>query len=202
MKKYLIAIDLSSSCTGWAVFDIKKKELIEYGNIKNSLKGISTLGYPQGPLSRIKRMAEYVAEKVKQYQDDLQLIGIEEINMGTQRLGQKTLDGVHWFFLEYLGGLIQVVEYSDSDGIKGWRTHLGHVLSEEDKHHNKEARRFNKKVRKEDQVPLKTRKHVTARWANEKFGMSLDVDQISGDSDIADALGLGWSILEKFHKNQ
>lgn len=201
MKRFLIAIDLSSSCTGWAVFDIQKKELLEYGNVKLSLKGISTLAYPHAPLAKIKRMATDVVEIIKRYEADLQLIGVEEVNRGIARFSQKTLDGAHWFFLEYLGGLIDVVVYRDTDGKDGWRTQLGHRLSDEDKLHNKEARVYNKGRPKADQFPIYAAKHITERWVNKKFNLSLDIEKVAGDSDIADAIGLGWALVENCHKD-
>lgn len=196
-----MAIDLSSTCTGWALFDIEAKKLIDCGMIKPSHKGISTLEYPRAPLAKMKRMATEVAVLVKSHAKDLKRIGIEEVNLGKNRIGQKTLDACHFFFLEYLDSLIEIVEYRDSDGLTGWRTQLGHVLSEKDKVHNKSARAFNKKVAKGGELVIYTRKHVTQRWANEKFKKNLDIEKNSGDADIADALGLGWAILEKYGKH-
>jgi hypothetical protein len=202
MKKYLLALDLSTNSTGWALFNTESKVLVEFGVLKPSLKGISKLVYPKLQLMKIKAFSAEVADLVKRFKNDLQSIVVEEINMGRNRMGQKTLDAFHFFVMDALGGMIDLVVYRDSDGADGWRRQLGHLLTDADKEKNKQARLDNKKLRQKDQIVILTKKHVTARWVNKKFNKNFNIDENASDNDICDAIGLGWAGLEKLTANQ
>lgn len=195
MKNLLIAIDLSTASTGWALFNFETKELLDCGNITINHKGISTLVYPKGALERMKRMSRAVADHILKHKDSLKHIAVEEINPGKNRLGQKTLDGCHFFLMEYLGSLIDIVYYKDSNGADGWRKQLGHALSDQDKALNKQIREQNKGIPKKHQKRVYTVKDVTIRWVNTKFNKKFNLDKNPQDTDVADAIALGWAVI-------
>ena len=74
---------------------------------------------------------------------------IEEVNRGISRIGQKSLDALHFFVLFELRkcfpNLLDSLAYLDSNGTTGWRTVLKMKLSDADKKHNLQARKNNKK---------------------------------------------------------
>ena len=115
----VLSLDLSTSCTGFAFF--KDEKLTQHGHIKPKVKGISKLTYPEGALRKMHSLSEQVYEMVIQNKPDL--IVIEEINRGKNRLGQKVLDGLHFIILDALDelGYLPRTHYIDSDGLSGWR---------------------------------------------------------------------------------
>lgn len=193
MKK-LLAIDYSTQSTGYAVFDIETKKLLLHSVIKiGTAKVYNT--YPFGTLRKLEAMAEAVLAVVNNISPDL--IVIEEVNQGISRMGQKTLNGGHFILLKRLTHYDGKLFFKSSDGKDGWRKELNLVLSDSDKEYNKKVREVNKKVPKELRKDPLTKKHVTARWVNQAFQKSFDVDKVSSDSDQADAIGLGYAAVIK-----
>lgn len=194
----LLALDLSTACTGFAVFDLVSKKLGDCGYIKPNEKGISKLKYPRNALEKILRMIPDIMVLVSRYNPE-ELV-IEEVNRGISRIGQKSLDALHFFLLSALRearpDLLNTLTYIDSNGRKGWRTSLGMALSAEDKTHNAFARKHNKK-KGVDKLPIINWKHLAARFVNERYDLSLDVDKRVSDGDIADAICLGTVHLSK-----
>jgi hypothetical protein len=187
------------------VWDLDGKTLLEYGCIKPSFKtskkkGVTELIYPQLQALKLANFAEELVELISKYDfDTIQAIVIEEINGSKNRLGQKTLDGLHWLLLDRLPrSLLFKVKYCDSDGKTGWRSAQGLALqlSETDKAMNKDRKAFNKKLAKgQKKKPVITQKTLAARFVNSKFGLAFDVDARESDSDICDAIGLGYYII-------
>ena len=210
MRNKLLAIDLSSTCTGYSLWDIESKSLLEYGFLKPSfkvpkVKGIPTLSYPQLQASKLAHFAEELVREIMQ-DESITYVAIEEINGSKNRLGQKTLDGLHWLLLDRMPkNLFGKVRYFDSDGKTGWRSAQGLKLqlSEQDKMLNKDTKAFNKKIAKgTKKKPVITQKTLAARLVNKLFNLSLDVDVNESDADIADAIGLGYFVLTKVMTNQ
>ena len=115
----VLGLDLSTTSTGFALLDIDTKNLLKYGFILPKVKGISKLKYPRAAMARIIDLAEKISELVKQYNPD-QLI-IEEVNRGTNRISQKSLDALHFFVLHFIDEhsphLIDGLFYYDTDSI-------------------------------------------------------------------------------------
>lgn len=200
MTKTLLAIDLSTTCTGYAFFDVTPKEnpehvvsnLLSYGKIKGKSKGLSKDKYPKKPLMKMIHMGEEILQLINNLKPDH--IVFEEISGSTNRLSQKTLDGCHfvvaWIIEEYLDR----VSYQDVTGSDGWRSALlGLRLSDADKKNNKESNKLNKKLMKTQKLPIIGPKHLSCRFANWKFGTNFDVDNEPTDADAADAICLGYA---------
>lgn len=188
----LLSIDYSTSCTGYALFDCDKKQLIDKGFIKaKNFKDTSSI---RGTLRRLI----FMANEIKTLIDNLKpsRIVIEEIAGSASRLSQKVLDaghGVLWFVIvDYL----DLVDYYDVTGSDGWRTHLGLKLSDADKINNKEAKAYNKKkVRGTTDMPVVGPKHLACRHANYLYKLNLDCDENTSDGDVADAICMGHSYM-------
>ena len=192
----VLALDLSTTSTGYAVF--KGTKLVTHGLIKPKVKGISKMKYPQGVYNKIVNISQQVKDLVAEVEPDM--IVIEEINRGVNRISQKSLDALHFFVMDYVKmvdeDLFNKLTYIDSDGAKGWRNILGLKLSAEDKEDNKLAREHNK-INKMDQVPIITKKDLAQRFVNSKYKLDLDVQINKTDSDICDAIALGDAFINK-----
>lgn len=204
MKK-ILCLDLSTTSTGWALF---QNGILQDQNIikpKILFKGQSKLKYPANVYYRIKSISSQV--KVLYYKLQPDFIYIEEINRGINRIAQKSLDALHFLVLLEIAsslkdelGFFNKIKYIDSNGRDGWRTRLKMRLSQDDKKANKIARAFNKKnirkiktgkIKKKSIVDWKT---LSIQMANNIYGLELKQDR-SGDNDIADAICMGISQL-------
>jgi hypothetical protein len=208
MKK-LLTIDLSTTSTGWAVFDLEKRQLEDYGFIKPEKKGLSKLSYPEKQLKTMQSIGFKLMEVIYRVdgfaidgsQNLLKTILIEEVNRHKSRMTGKTLDGMHWVLMEMLAGdndlqYIKRVKYRDSDGPTGWRSRLNLRLGENDKKLNAERKKINKKkVKGTADLPIINKKHLAARYVNSQLGLSFDVDKNATDNDVVDAIGIGLSEL-------
>jgi Holliday junction resolvasome RuvABC endonuclease subunit len=195
----LLSLDMSTTCTGWSIFDIDSKSLLHYGTIKPSTKyqgrPISKLTYPLQQLCKMLDIADQIRHLISTHEPSE--IVIEEITGSKNRHGQKVLDGLHWIVLYHIQEDIPRVRYFDVSGSAGWRTVLGIKLSEQDKVHNKEAKKLNKIIgRGEKKIAILDAKDLACRYANSHFGTSLDVQERESDGDIADSVSMGSAFLE------
>lgn len=193
MDEILLAIDLSTTCTGYAVFNAQTHELLESGRIKGkTFKDTSKL---RATLKKMEHMAVEVMSIVENFMPTY--IVIEEIAGSSNRLGQKTLDMQHGILLQQLEPYLDIVSFYDVTGSAGWRTHLGLRLSDADKQHNKDAKRLNKNVLKGTPlIPIIGPKHLACQFANDKFGTTFDFDQNKTDADEADAVSMGYAFCK------
>jgi hypothetical protein len=188
--KVLLSLDMSTTCTGWSVFDIKTKKLLTYGILKPSSKGISSMEYPLQQLTKMIDLSIKMRSLIENYKPHH--IVIEEIAGSRQRLGQKVLDGLHWIMLHYNQEYIPIISYYDVTGPNGWRTDLGLKLTDSDKLANKEAKKINPKLgRGVTKMPTYGPKELAARHANRKFSLQLDTQANQYDADIADSVSMG-----------
>jgi len=193
----LLSLDLSTSSTGWAIFDIDTKLPTSYGTLKPQVKGHSKMKYPEAAYHRVTSIADQINTLVLTAKPDE--IIIEEVNRGINRITQKSLDALHFFVLDYLHFLnptwLTKVIWQDSNGRTGWRGKLGLKLSEEDKEHNKQARAFNnsKKRRKDKKpkMPIVDWKKLAERYVSKQYGLNFNVWMNPSDSDIVDAICVG-----------
>ena len=201
----VLSLDLSTTATGWATFEDKK--LLDYGVIKPKVPGLTKMTYPEGALRKCLSIAEQIHELWLQEKPNI--IIIEEINRGKNRLGQKTLDGLHFIVLDALDelGAINQIYFIDSDGATGWRSKskLNLTHSEKQKAYNKRTKLQNKKIKAENKkrprgskIALEkeiSRKTLACEKANKLFRLQLDDWERTTDGDIADAILVGYAFI-------
>ena len=191
----LLALDLSTTCTGWSIWDTNSKTLLEYGIIKAIWAKPKPKKKYELQIAKLDSMTDQILDLIKGTKG-LEIIAIEEINRGKNRFSQKILDGLHYVLLFKMDlETLDKVEYKDSDGIFGWRSDLKLTLSEADKKYNKESRLRNKKLSRGNKLPIITKKHLACRFVNRKFRTKFNVDKNKTDSDIVDSIGLGYAYL-------
>lgn len=173
----LLSLDLSSSSTGFAVFENNK--LKTYGLIKpGKIKGITKLKYPVKQVKILESMSDQIAALI--YAEKPDAIVIEEINRGISRIGQKTLDALHFMVLERLEDhQLAVVNYIDSDGKTGWRPRIGLKMTKE---HKKLPKQYRRKIPAQE-------------FVNKKYKTNFNVAERKTDADICDAIGLATAFL-------
>lgn len=195
----LLTLDLSTTCTGYAVF--VDKELMDYGIIKPNRKGLTKVVYPWKQLTVMRDLAESIVDLLWKERPDVVLI--EEINKHKSRLSGKTLDGFHYILLHYIDLLTQPmgrpeIIFMDSDGKVGWRSLLGLRLSDSDKKENKVRRASNKmQLKGSHKLPIISKKHLAQRFVNTHYNLHFDLDNDSSESDMVDAIGLGTAFIMK-----
>jgi hypothetical protein len=199
MKK-LLAIDLSGSATGWALFNLEDGSLLEFGLIEPEMpKGYTKMKYPKKAFYGLDSMTDQVAKLIMSKSPIL--IVLEEINSGISRIGNKVLAGAHWLLFKKLYDMeptfLDIIKYMDSNGSAGWRPTLGIRLSDKDKLENKQIKILNKKNK--SNKPVINWKTLVVRYVNSKFNLNLNKDNDPGtDGDKADSIALGyayWSLL-------
>lgn len=190
----LLSLDMSTTCTGWSVFEIESKRLIARGIIKPSTKGgIAKMAYPRQQLMKMIDIGYQLLTLIENVKPSC--IVIEEIAGSKNRLGQKTLDGLHYVVAWVIEDYLSIVRYYDVTGASGWRTHLRLRLSEADKLANKEAKSLNKKLAASQRIPIIGPKHLAVRHVNARFELGLNYDTCETDGDQADSIGMGDAFL-------
>lgn len=193
--RILLSLDMSTTCTGWSVFNIDTTELITYGTLKPSTKGgVAKMTYPRQQLTKMIDLSFQIRNLILQYKPTY--IVIEEIAGSKQRLGQKVLDGLHWIVLFHVQEFIDIIHFYDVTGRDGWRTHLGLKLSEEDKAHNKEAKKMNKDLGRGSQLPIYDVKDLSCRYANKTYGLTLNPQTSQYDADVGDSVSMGSAFIK------
>lgn len=183
----LLTLDLSTTNTGWAVFEEEK--LIKYGDLKPKVKnpkvaGIPLHGYPFIQVLKIRDLVDKILQLIEE--EDPTHIVVEEICRHKARMSGKTLDGLHFILADRIPPKYwKRLQYLD---VAAWRKTLNIRLTEKDKEENKEIRKFNKKVQKSQRLKVISWKELSARYVKENY----QVEDVS--SDIADAIcvGAGW----------
>lgn len=194
-NRTLLSLDMSTTCTGWSFFNIDDHSLISYGTLKPSTKGISKLIYPRQQLTKMIDLSLQMRNLIESLKPTH--IVIEEIAGSKQRLGQKVLDGLHWIMLMHNQEYIDIITYYDVSGENGWRTNLGLKLTDADKLANKEAKKLNPQLgRGISKMPVYTPKDLAARYANQRFGLALDVQLNQTDADVADSVSMGSAFIQ------
>lgn len=190
----LLSLDLSTTCTGWSVFNIDEHKLITYGILKPSTKGISKLIYPKQQLTKMIDLSFQIRSLIENYRPTH--IVIEEIAGSKQRLGQKVLDGLHWVVLMHVQDYIDIIQYYDVTGVDGWRHHLNLKLTDLDKANNKEAKKLNPDLEPKSRLPVYDAKDLACRYANETFGLALNPQVNQYDADVGDSVSMGSSYIK------
>lgn len=193
-KNSLLALDLSSSCCGFSLFDITSKILIVSGTIKSSTAGISKLPKLLLKLRKLEILADLIYKLVNKYTP--KKIVIEEICMGKNRISQKTLDGFHFLVLSRLKEQLRedIIDFID---VSMWRKILDIKLSVQDKINNKSARKLNQVIHlKHPKLRIVGWKNLSCRFVNKEFGKKLYCNKVITDGDEADAICIGLAYLK------
>jgi Holliday junction resolvasome RuvABC endonuclease subunit len=180
----VLSLDISTH-TGYALFEGElgsKPTLVKYGQIENpgSIPEYYSLHfkYPFTLVMCASDMVNNITQVVAKTGPDV--VVVEEINLGKQRISQKLLDSIHAFLCAKLYYIkCEVVYISSSE----WRKTLNLRLSEEDKKRNKDVKAGKIKRGKIN------KKHLSVRLANAEFNLELRMK----DNDIADAINEGYS---------
>jgi hypothetical protein len=191
--KTLLSLDISTSCTGWSLFNLER-ELLVSGLIKPSTKGqVVKMTYPRQQLTKMRDISTQILNVILEYNPSI--IVIEEITGSKNRMGQKTLDGCHFLVVDKIEAFLDRVYYYDVSGNQGWRYHLQLRLSDADKLANKEAKKLNKKLAASQRMPVVTPKHLACRHANARFNLALDCNLRETDGDLADSMCMADAFL-------
>jgi hypothetical protein len=196
-EETLLSIDLSLTNTGWALFSLKTKKLLEYGELSPSKRGLKDLRYPQETTIRIRRQVDQILKLLEN--KNIKHIIIEEVNRGIGRISQRILCSLHGVLLDRMSETdLHKVLMIDSDGKHGWRSKagLGLQLTELQRVQNKEIRKFNRQVRKGKKLKVIDIKQLAINYVNEVYKMNLS----EKDSDIADAIGMGTFFLNNYKR--
>jgi hypothetical protein len=193
----VMALDLSSSCIGYAVLD--DKQIASYGSVTHDKKSILDYGdYPFCYLTALEAMANKIDLVIGVERPGM--IVIEETNKSRARYSQKALEMLHLLVLQRLqvrGFTSQNVKYIDTSS---WRKTLGIILSKEQKRQNSRLSRAKSKAKqhgfKLDKKALGiagriNKKHVAVKYVNEHYGFGFKMK----DNDIADAICLGLAFV-------
>lgn len=203
MKK-LLSLDLSTTCTGYALFSLEDRQLLKYGFIKPRVKnptkkGIPLYSYPKLQTLKMRDITEQIKELINA--ENPQILAIEEIVGHKSRLTGKVLDGLHFILIDRILDFEGQIKYIDVSGTNGWRPRFEIRLSELDKTLNKQAKALNNKTKKgEKKVPLVDWKTLSSRYVNKKFKLTLDPVANAEDGDVADAIMVGLCLLDFLEK--
>ena len=203
----ILSLDLSCSI-GWALLKGENKEnpvILDSGVLKFNQPILSTGEYPWCYLTVSKIMQGKVKELLQSIKYPIDVIVVEEINLGKRVYSQKILEYIHLQVLELLRPWAEqdpkhAVKYIRSSE---WRKVLGINYSKEDKLNNKKIKEINRLAKKSDKSvndlkkenDLKgkiTKKHVAIRYVNDFFNLTLRPK----DDDIADAICLALSYFK------
>jgi hypothetical protein len=182
----ILALDLSTK-TGWALFESGK--LIESGTLEkveihdfnvNKHPNKSPY-YPNNIFNAALGVGGSVCNLIHSKKSDF--VVIENSVKGRNRHTQRLIEWVHFAVLDKILGLV-LLKYMDPSE---WRKIVDLKLSKADKDNNKA-------VKKKEKRGKITRKHLSVRMVNEKFGKSLKIK----DNDEADAILLGFAATVKY----
>lgn len=193
-QRKLLSLDMSTTCTGYALFDLETGTLLTYGKLYPKTSGpVAKMTYPRQQLTKMRDLAGQMRTIIEEHNPEK--IVIEEIAGSKNRLGQKTLDGLHYIVAYAIEEYLDRVSYYDVTGANGWRTHLQLRLDDADKLANKEAKVLNKKLKASQRLPIVGPKHLAQRYVNKLYNLTLNVDEDETDADVGDAVGMGSAFM-------
>ena len=177
----VLGLDLSSK-TGYSILNDGKLE--EYGLIKVEIVNFNVNDFPnlvpEYPINLINaanEMADKIEGLVLLKKPDS--IVIENTVKGRNRNTQRWLEWLHFAVVSKFIKNNWTINYLDPSQ---WRSILSMRLSKDDKKNNSEVN----KGKRRGKI---TRKHLSVRWVNDKFGLKLKLK----DNDIADSIALNFA---------
>lgn len=199
----VLGLDISSS-TGWALVEGEKGQIpsiVQYGTLVNAKKVKDYGEYPWSIVEAAEEMCSLIFNQVRVLlaQPGVDLIVIEETNLGKRRTSQKVLEWIHLLTLLQFRNNIQHIPIMYVDTGE-WRKVLNIRLTNEDKKMNKKVRDAKRKASsKGTKVDFKAlgargrvgKKHLAIRYVNHTFGLALKVK----DDDVADCISLVTSVF-------
>jgi len=192
----ILALDISSRCTGWAVYDGISQTLTDYGAISNYSK--CNQKYPFNYLERAEYMAKSILQLIVKIRPSTLII--EETNQSKSRYTQKLLEFVHCLSLYKINVVFSGSVYYVNTST--WRNKLNVELTKSSKDNNKKLSKLkqqskvNGRIDRKRLIQLKkqagikgkvTKKHVAIDMVNQQFKLNLK----QKDNDIAEAILLG-----------
>ena len=214
----ILSLDLSTS-TGYALVEgvegDKKPTILEKGTLVLE-KPVLTYhrNYPWNYLFAADAIISQVDGLVNiiDANHGINVVVIEETNLGKNRYAQKTLEWIHHGVVSLLLSKtkygVEVVYLSSSS----WRQALGLTMTKDDKKNNKrlsDAKVRAKVIAQQQNISLPkalaalkkemgirgkvNKKHVALRWVNDTYGLNLK----QKDDDIADAICIAVAALNK-----
>lgn len=183
----VLSFDISTK-TGWAFKE--NGQLVEFDSFSLEQPIFAYGDYPWNYDTTSELIALKLWEIVIRHQPDV--IVIEETNLGKSRYAQKTLEFIHKAFLNKIRGWSGKIIYLSSSS---WRQVLGLQMSKDDKKNNAKLSKASKVAEgygvKLDKKKLGirgkvTKKHLSIRYVNQKYGLNLKIKQ----NDVSDAICL------------
>jgi hypothetical protein len=183
----VLAIDLSSS-PGLAIVSCGSPGHFVLHEHQNKKFKVMAGSYPYDWIAAVDGIVRYVTDFVNQMskKHTIDVIVIEQTNLGKQRFTQQVLEWLHISLLRELKStehdrLVKYVSTSE------WRKRLDLRLSKDEKKQNKALKNAeDKKAFKEQQgiAGKKTQKHLSVDYVNKTFGQAF----LMKDNDICDAI--------------
>jgi hypothetical protein len=184
----ILALDVSTK-SGWAVLDGDKPP--EFGLLRVEVEDFNVNDYPERspkyPLNMLhaaNEMAAKLAELCRSVGPDI--VVVENTVKGRNRHTQRILEWIHKALWDQFCRMGLTPIYRDPSA---WRFVLEIRLSNEDKKNNKMVKQGLKRGKI-------GKKHLSVRWANERYGLTLKLK----DNDVADALALASAIKVELSK--
>lgn len=197
----ILALDYSTHA-GYAVFEDGK--LVEHGTIHCDVT-LKDGPYPYNYVNVARRQAEWIRDKIYQYDEVPHAVVIEETNGSKNRYTQKLLEFLHMALLETLLNMAVKVVYVNTND---WRSNLGIWLTKDQRKTNsklskaksKEKARLGRTLTAGELAALKkalgikgkvTKKHAAVNYVNERLQLGLKTK----DNDAAEAICIGLAYL-------
>lgn len=175
----VLGLDISSQ-TGWCVME--DGNLLQYGCLPYEIQSNE---FPWGILKSAEEISDLIINKIQNTTCDK--IIVERTVLGRARDSQALLESIHTLFQKKIKelDLDQKIHYID---VSLWRKKINLKLSKEDKENNKFINKAKEKVVKKNgkRIGKIGKKHVSVRYANEKFGLNLKLK----NNNEADAINL------------
>lgn len=174
-----LALDLSTK-TGWSLF-IDAELTASGGTGHVPVEGFNVNAdphlnplYPYNVVDAAEKVVDLSMVLIAEHKPDI--VVVENTVKGRNRHTQRILEFIHSAFLRRVRGVVPMV-YMD---VSEWRKLVELRLSKDDKKNNRDVSAGKKRGRV-------TRKHLSVRMVNQRFGMKLKIK----DNDQADAILMG-----------
>jgi len=178
----ILGLDLSLK-PGFAVLD-SERGLVAYGTKRFNWREFDgSVVDDFVKMYQAKEIASFIKNLVEEYEPDE--IWIEQTNAGSFRNSQKLLEFIHFAVLDKIKllGCKEKVGYVDTSA---WSSLLKIRQTKEDTKNNALVREKKKRGKI-------TKKHLSVRWANASYGLTLKLK----DNDAAEAIAIATYGLKK-----
>lgn len=208
----LLALDLSSK-TGWALWKstslsedkpLQPYTLAEYGLLK---LGLGILEHPGAYPQNVKRAAWAMSDKVIELIHRVQPthVVIEDTVPGRQALSQRFLEWLHYVVLAEIESDIPLSRAPAVVYLRTgeWRHTVGLASTKKDRDNNRMAKKLKELAKTSPELAKQKKKELGIRGKRTKKHYAVDMvnalwklDFKVKDNDIADAILLGWALIQ------